>query len=799
MICGTPIALVSLVDEKRQWFKSRVGIEAKETSREISFCGHAILQQKKVFEIPDASQDARFADNPLVIESKFLFYAGALLKSPSGEQIGTLCVIDHAPRKLTPDQESALGILAEQVMTLLEMRVLSKKSEKALQAQKDLEIAKVAADELASLERETFMRILEQTPEPIAILTGQDHTFRFANTAYKNLVGGKKVVGKTLAEVLPETVEQGFGKILDGVFQTGQPYHGNETKVQLTQKDGSLKPFFLNFSYQATRDVDGNIEGILVAAHDVTEQVIHRQTVVNANQIVADARYRLESSLTLMPVGVALFEGPDHKYAFTNEAHDKLLGGRTDHRGRSVAEAVPEAAAQGLIKLLDQVYQSGEPFYSGDTPLEFVQPDGRKKLFYVRFSYQALQDSNGKIYGIVATALDVTERKMLEKELMESKDEAHKANSAKSAFLANMSHEIRSPLGAIMGFCELLRSEDFTKEEMDEYLNVIDRNSSHLLRIIDDILDLSKVEAGKMLIEHIEFSLPDLLADFSSLMEFRAKEKGICFELQSDKIPGAIKSDPTRLRQILNNVVGNAIKFTDKGEVKVRVQFEKGNLEFLVADTGVGISSEQKEHLFQAFHQADVSTTRKFGGTGLGLVLTRRLAEALGGTFDLIESIPGQGSTFKVSICPEVVNELAAPGSFNSELAAPVPLINSELWLDGTRILVVDDSEDNQTLFNLYLRNAGAAIERAIDGQEGMVKALETRFDFILMDIQMPKMDGHEVTQALRAQGYAGPIVALTAHAMIEERERALQSGFSDFLAKPINRTSLFDVLRRLR
>lgn len=349
-----------------------------------------------------------------------------------------------------------------------------------------------------------------------------------------------------------------------------------------------------------------------------------------------------------------------------------------------------------------------------------------------------------------------------------------------------------------MGFAELIKNPDLQHPEMINYASVIERNSEHLLRIIDDILDLSKVEAGKMQIESIDFSLADLLADFSSLMAFRAREKGIHFELKvPSSIPDKINSDPTRIRQILVNIVGNAIKFTEQGHVRLTVILDQLDLRFEVSDTGTGMSREQCAKLFQPFHQADISTTRKFGGTGLGLVLTRSLSEAMGGEFNLLFSAPGQGSRFESKIRIQIPKN-------SRTIAANTLKVGSEKMdslsmkitsLIGSKVLIIEDSPDNQVLLRMILTKLGMKVEIASDGIEGMQMALAQDFDLILCDIQMPRMDGHQTVRELKGRGYKKPIVALTAHAMKEERDRALASGFDSYLTKPIQRNILVDVL----
>ena len=328
---------------------------------------------------------------------------------------------------------------------------------------------------------------------------------------------------------------------------------------------------------------------------------------------------------------------------------------------------------------------------------------------------------------------------------------------------------------------------------------MIERNSNQLLRIIDDILDLSKVEAGMMLIEQIDFSLPEMLTDFSSLMGFKAREKGIGFSSKAmTALPKMIKTDPTRLRQILMNVVGNAIKFTDKGHVEIRVCYRNGELDFEIEDSGRGISPEQEQNLFQPFTQADTSITRKYGGTGLGLVLTRSLSEALGGHFILKRSALGEGSLFSVKVKVEAKPNVEFVTGLGFETVPARSVINAG-QLAGLKILLVEDSPDNQALISIILSRAGAQIDIGSDGAQGVEMAMRGNYDITLMDVQMPVMDGITAIKRLRSEGYQKPVLALTAHAMKEERTRCLQAGFTDFLSKPVNREEMINLILRCR
>lgn len=383
--------------------------------------------------------------------------------------------------------------------------------------------------------------------------------------------------------------------------------------------------------------------------------------------------------------------------------------------------------------------------------------------------------------------------------LNKSKEDAENANQAKTQFLANMSHEIRTPIGAIIGFTEIMKDTQSSEEENAKFMGIIHRNSQHLLRLIDDILDLSKVEAGKMAIEQVEFSFTEFLLEFKSYFAFKAAEKNIQFDCKIiGAIPEKLNTDPVRLKQILANVVGNAIKFTHVGGVTLFVEFQFPHLVFTVQDTGVGISPEQATKLFQPFSQADSSTTRKFGGTGLGLVLSRKLAQLLGGELVLEQSAPDQGATFVIRVSPhlpenvKLTQELSTKDS-KGPTEMPVKMLN------GMKILIAEDSIDNQELFSWYLQTTGAHIEVVSDGAQAVDTASSKSFDVVLMDIQMPEKDGHQATRELRKSHFTKPIIALTAHAMNDERIRCFESGFTDFLTKPISRDRLLQVLYRYR
>ena len=389
----------------------------------------------------------------------------------------------------------------------------------------------------------------------------------------------------------------------------------------------------------------------------------------------------------------------------------------------------------------------------------------------------------------------------LEAEMKQARQAAAASIRAKAAFVANMSHEIRTPLNAILGFSEILADEGtaISHEDRVQFTATLRRNGSLLARMIDDILDLSKVDAGKLEIESLDLSLPNLVAEVATLLGRQAQESGIDFKTGIEGlIPERITSDPTRLRQILLHVVGNAIKFTKHGSVEltlkqVRDSAGDDQIAFYVKDTGRGIAPADQLSLFQTFSQTDQSTTRPVGGHGLGLALSRRLARLLGGDVTLLRSQPGQGSTFMVTV--PIGRALGVPYIHQLPDQRQQPRqgarASTTLRLQGLRILLAEDAIDNQMLIQRLLAANGAKVDIANDGLEVLTKAWANDYDIILMDLQMPRLDGYDATESLRRQGYRKPIIALTAHAMKEERERALKAGVNDHLTKPISQNQL--------
>ncbi len=504
---------------------------------------------------------------------------------------------------------------------------------------------------------------------------------------------------------------------------------------------------------------------------------------------------RVRSALDTMTEGLLVLDNKE-QIMLANRAFATLLNTSPEAlMGRKVGE-FPWSDAEGELLKADThpwhlALLSGEA--QRNRRVHLTPPEGERLTFMINCS--PILASGGRYVGVMVSFDDITQLEEAEIELLHSKEAAEAANQAKSVFLANMSHEIRTPMNAILGFTELLK-RGFGRNSVDthKHLEIIHSSGKHLLDLINDILDLSKVESGNLEMEQERFNPFPVILEVVKVLGVRAGEKGIGLELKvQDDVPETIIGNSGRLRQIVTNLVGNAVKFTEHGGVTVTAYVERLSgddlqLHIDIVDTGMGMNTEATSRIFQDFVQADVSVARKFGGTGLGLSISRKFARALGGDIT-VESEPGVGSVFRVTVNAGSAVGVAWIPPEQALAVANLPLKQESTdWVfPAARILVVDDGPENREFVKVVLEEHGLTIDEAINGRIAVEMATATNYDLILMDVQMPEMDGLTATQTLRDSGLKTPILALTANAMQGFEQELLAAGYTDYMTKPID------------
>lgn len=919
-ICQAPIALVSLVDPLRQWFKAKVGVTACETSRDIAFCAHTILQ-RDILEVPDALADERFATNPLVTgEPGIRFYAGAPLVDAEGYALGTICVIDRIPRRLTTEQRQALTALGRQVLSQLELRL------------RNLELKRsVAAHKQVARSKAGLLRAINHGLEGLALLN-KDGCYSYMNPAHAAMYGYTvdELIGKSWKTLYsPEwiaKIEQVYFPILLAQGQwrgeiMGKTQGGQEISVEISLAllpDESPQGNWLLCTcrdqtvQKATRDqtmeakarlqavldaatevsiIAMDLEGIITVfnrgaewmlAYDAQEMIGMQTPLILHLPSELEARGRELSTRFGHPIKgfdvlveeVRRGTHEEREWTYVRKDGEQIpvtllvtamhdpLGNITGYLG--IAKDLTETKkAEAALRASEERFQvavrgssdgiwdwnilTNEMYYSPrfkellgyeDHEIDNVfaslsshlHPDDEgtvsaavqahlteKKSYDVEYRLrtksgeyrwfrargQAVWNEQGLAARMAGSITDITEKKTAERaladaatqlagrnaELQQARDHALAATKAKSEFLASMSHEIRTPMNAIIGMADLLQ-ESALSQVQQEYVDRFSRAATGLLELINDILDLSKIESGHTELESIPFDLHDLVDRTSESMALRAHAKKIALlTYVHPGVPASVLGDPTRLRQVLVNLVGNAVKFTEHGEVLLRVepladQSTPGTLRFSISDTGIGIPSDKIRTVFESFTQVDSSTTRKYGGTGLGLSISKRIVELMGGHIE-VQSVLGEGSTFSFNLRLPTVPSVEA---------APMPSIT----LVGRRVLVVEDNDTNRMIVREHLARVGACVIESPDAA-GALTALDHAhrlnepIDLAILDCHLPDQHGMDLAQAIRHRpnGATLPLVIHTAEMRRATARRSDHVNIASYLYKPTSRKRL--------
>ena len=652
--------------------------------------------------------------------------------------------------------------------------------------------------ELQSL-GEFYRQLFDQAPLPYQSLDENGFVIE-ANKAWMEVLGYSRaeVVGKWFGDFLaPEFVEE-FRQQFTPLMTAGR----DRCEFEMVHKNGGRR--CIVFEGRIGYGLGGEFKQLHCVLMDITER---RQ----AEEILKESEWRFRRAIEEAPFPV-MMHVEDGSVLVISRAWTEITG-YTQQDIPTTADWTEKAYGEDkaiALAGIAAVYSLEQRKAQGEYHVRCR--DGRVRLW--EFSSVGLGAMSDGRRIAISMAMDITERKQAESELVQhryhleelvalrtselerAKEAAEVANLAKSAFLSNMSHEIRTPMNAIIGMSNLLRRSGLNPTQIDR-LNKIELASDHLLNVINDILDLSKIEAGKLLIENIPLAIESLLVNIRSIMCGRLQSKGLQLKVESDVFPSGLQGDPTRLQQALLNFVSNAIKFTDVGTVTLRAikqaeTEEEVQVRFEVKDTGIGIASESQARLFSAFEQADSSTTRKYGGTGLGLVITRRLSELMGGEAGVVSS-PGVGSTFWFTARLKKIE--------TREQSLPAFRSDAEVLIrqrhQGRRILLVDDEPVNLEVARLFLESSGLLVDTAENGLEAVERASKTAYAVILMDVQMPELNGLEATRKIRTlpAHRNTPILAMTANVFVEDKVLCLEAGMDDFLGKPFSPDLLFSML----
>jgi PAS domain S-box-containing protein len=757
---------VILVNEGRVW---------RSTSRAATNLDDApgariVLGTGEPLWISDCLLDPRFADNPNVVGPPFArFYAAAPIRLPDGSRAGVICATGPSPKSFDADKLACLAHLADG---------LADEWSRAQTARASLEAA--AERDRA---RSTLAELIRALPLSVVMTDDQLRIAACSRIWAEALyLDHREVLGRDIFEVADGFYKrwaEPFAQALKGETFKGQ-------RVKIPQLDGSTQ--FLQCEVTPWTGADGGVAGIIVAADDITP-------LVEAMKALERNEARLNMALSLSDVHVfeidykrrELFKaGAEDSFFMRPQTYEDLY--------RDAKVTVDDRDRPMVDELWRQHIEEGAP-YRGEYRIK--RTDGKEVWVEGTADYRT--DDKGRSATLLGAVRNITEQKRAEQAFVRAKEEAEAANAAKSSFLATMSHEIRTPLNGVLGMAQVLAADALSPAQQ-ERVRVIQQSGQSLLAILNDLLDLAKIEAGKLELEDAEFCLDDLARGAHGAFSAVAEQKDLRFHMEiTPEAQGVYLGDSTRVRQILYNLISNALKFTETGGVDVTVSAGEPGLVVAVRDSGIGIPADRLDQLFEKFEQADKSTTRKFGGTGLGLAICRDLASLMGGQIK-VESVLGQGTTFTVTLpLPRLGDAFSAEERTSAEPARSHAADTDQTAL---RVLAAEDNAVNQLVLKTMLEQAGITPTIVGDGRAAVEAWRGQAWDLVLMDVQMPVMDGIAATRAIReleaAEGRARtPILALTANAMTHHVAEYLAADMDGFVAKPIEVGQLFAAMEQ--
>jgi signal transduction histidine kinase/CheY-like chemotaxis protein len=725
-----------------------------------------VIASGEMLWIEDAHLDPRFVNAPLVVGPPYLrAYIGAPIRLADGSTPGVMTVVSTDPLPYDPVKAAQLQAMADFIAD-------------------EWARANLAAERArwqAALDEHNATRdaLLGLIPMSLVILDAQMRVMAASKVWEQHLqVAGQNYVGRSVYDVSAQVYEP-FRKSFDHALK-GNALSGRRVRVGRHNDTGHL---WMQTEVLPWRTPGGEIGGLLILADDITEVV---ETLESAER----TEQRLNLALELSGMHVWELDYANRKL-FTAGAEDSFFERPQTYADlyKDIFVTIDPRDVDGVRAAWRSHVEDGAPYRPH---YRIKRSDGVEVWAEGVVSFHT--DEQGRPQRLVGVLQNVTERKKVEAALIAAKEEAESATKAKSAFLATMSHEIRTPLNGVLGMAQAMEGDDLAPAQR-ERLTVIRQSGETLLAILNDVLDLSKIEAGKLELDETEFDIQDLASGAYAAFTAIAAKKGVGFALSIDKAArGVFRGDSTRVRQILYNLVSNAIKFTEDGDVRVRVGRRGGQLVLSVRDSGIGISPEALKRLFSKFEQADSTTTRRYGGTGLGLAICRELSELMGGSIEA-ESRPGEGSTFTVRLPLERVADErpAAP-------APPTPQAESDAQAAQLRVLAAEDNEVNRLVLQTLLEQVGLSPTIVADGAQAIEAWEREDWDLILMDVQMPVMDGPTACREIRAREARNgrgrtPIIALTANAMSHQVAEYRAAGMDAFVPKPIEIGVLFSAM----